>query len=209
MKNLIVIGVVTIAVVGVIGFAAKYFDWSQVRNLRASGSDLLRQVQPDKSTTETGNPNLAENAGYRDWSMFTNDEYRLTLRYPSDLTVNASGVQLLTDQNPKTLVQLIKHGTANSRGTSITVQVQNIGEKTLDQFTAEFNRGTVLLKKETTIDGVRSLRLWVRSPLEENDQLQEDYILVKKGDNLFTFSSAGDENRSLFERIIDTVTLVY
>ncbi len=209
MKNLIVIGAITIAVVGVIGFSAKYFDWSQVRNLRASGSDLLRQVQTDKSTPETGNPNLAENVGYRDWSMFNNDEYRLTLRYPSDLTVNASGAQLLTDQNPKTLVQLIKHGTANSRGTSITVHVQTVGEKSLDQFVSEFNRGTILLKQETTVDGIRALRLWVRSPLEENDQLQEDYILVKKGDNLFTFSSAGDENRSQFERIIETVTLDY
>lgn len=210
MKNLITIGVVTVVVVGIIGFASQYLDWSNLGSLRASGSDLLRQAQQGSgAVAEVGNPNLAEDNVYRNWSMYTNDEYRLTMRYPQELTVNASAVQLLTEQSSKTLVQFIKTGTANNRGASISVQVQAVGDKTLDQFVTEFNRGKILLKQETTVDGVRAQRLWIQSPLEENDKLQEDYILVKKGANVYTFSSVGDENRSLFEKMIKTVTLAY
>lgn len=209
MKRLITIGITTIIMVGIVGFIAQYLEGSHLGGLKASGSDLLRQAQQGSGTVEVGNPNLAEDNVYRNWSMYTNDEYRLTMRYPQDVLANASAVQLLSDQSSKTLVQFIKYGTANSRGTSISVQVQGVGDKTLDQFATEFNRGKVLLKQETTVDGIRALRLWVQSPLEENDKLQEDYILVKKGTDIFIFSSVGDENRALFEKMIKTVTLAY
>lgn len=209
MKKLITIGVTTIVMVGIVGFVAQYLDWSHLGGLKASGSDLLRQAQSGSGAVEVGNPNLAEDNAYRNWSMYTNDEYRLTMRYPQDITVNASAVQLLSDQSTKTLVQFIKYGTANSRGASISVQVQAVGDKTLDKFVAEFNRGKVLLKQETTVDGIRALRLWIQSPLEDNEKLQEDYVLVKKGTNIFIFSSVGDENRALFEKMIKTVTLAY
>lgn len=209
MKNLIALGVITVIIVGVLGFMSPYLDWSHLGNLKASGSELLRQAQQGRDVVEAGNPNLAEDAVYRNWSMYTNEEYQLTMRYPQDLVANASAVQLLSDQSTKTLAQFIKYGTANSRGTSISVQVQTIGDQTLDQFVAEFNHGVVLLKQEITVDGIRALRLWIQSPLEENEKLQEDYILVKKGDHIFTFSSAGDENRPLFEKMVKTVTLAY
>jgi hypothetical protein len=211
MKNLIFLGAVTIAVVGTIAIASQFLSGSEFKlsGLRASGSDLLRQAKPGTGSAESGNPNLVEEEVYRQWSMFSNDEYRLTLRYPPELTVNSSAVQLLSAQPTTTLVQLIKHGSANSRGTSITVQVQDIGEKSLDQIVAEFNGGKILFKQETTVDGIRALRLWVQSPLEESDQLQEDYLFVKKDNYLFTFSSVGDENRAQFEKIIKTVTLSY
>ncbi len=209
MKKLITLGVTTIIMVGIVGFVSQYLDWSHLGSLKASGSDLLRQAQQESGAVEVGNPNLAEDNVYRNWSMYTNDEYRLTMRYPAELTVNASGAQLLSDQSTKTLVQFIKNGTANSRGASISVQVQEVGDKTLDKFVTEFNRGQVLLKQETTVDGIRALRLWVQSPLEDNEKLQEDYILVKKGTDIFIFSSAGDENRPLFEKMIKTVTLAY
>lgn len=209
MKKLITIGVATVIVVGVVGFISQYVDWSHVGSLKASGSDLLRQAQQGSGAVEVGNPNLAEGNVYRNWSMYSNDEYRLTMRYPADLTVNASAAQLLSDQSTKTLVQFIKNGTVNSRGASISVQVQAAGDKTLDKFVTEFNRGKVLLKQETTVDGIRALRLWIQSPLEDNEKLQEDYILVKKGTDIFTFSSVGDENRSLFEKMIKTVTMAY
>ncbi len=209
MRKLITIGVTTIIMVGIVGFVSQYLDGSHLGGLKASGSDLLRQAQQGSGAVEVGNPNLSEDNVYRTWSMYTNDEYRLTMRYPADLMVNASAVQLLSDQSTKTLVQFIKNGTANSRGASISVQVQAVGDKTLDKFVTEFNRGQVLLKQETTVDGIRALRLWVQSPLEDNEKLQEDYILVKKGTNVFTFSSVGDENRPLFEKMIKTVTLAY
>lgn len=207
MKNLIFLGAVTIAVVGTIAIASQFLSGSELKlsGLRASGSDLLRQASSGSMNEESSRPNLIDDEIFRQWSMFSHDDYGLTLRYPSELTVNSSAVQLLSSQPTTTLVQLIKHGSANSRGTSITVQVQDIGEKSLDQFVAEFNGGKILFKKETTVGGHRAWRLWVRSPLEENDQLQEDYVFVKKGQNLFTFSSAGDENRSQFEKIMTTI----
>lgn len=209
MKNLIVFGVVIIAVVGLVSIAAQFLGGQEIElgGLRASGSDLLGQAQLGTIKEKSSRPNLLGDEIYRQWSMFSNEEYRLTLRYPQELTVNPSAVELRSSLPTKTLVQLIKHGSTNRRGISMVVTVQEVGDKTLDQFVAEFNGGKIMLKQETTVAGFRALRLWVQSSLEEGDQLQEDYLFVKKGRDLFTFSSVGDENRAQFEKIMETVTL--
>jgi hypothetical protein len=148
---------------------------------------------------------------YRDWSMYASDKYQFTLRYPSYLAVNPAAAQMLSHSQTETAVQFVKNTAGASRGTSITVTATAVADDhTLDQEIAEQKQklGRVLLQQEMTIGGLRAIRLWVSAPLE-GGTIQEDYVFVRKGSNVLTFSSSGDENRDLFEKMIKTVTFSF
>ncbi|MFC1721375.1 PsbP-related protein [Patescibacteria group bacterium] len=209
MRQLIIFSVIIVLAAGIFGLAYPYASQMELalygNRLTAQGSDL---VGLESETVSPVDDVKEEQRIYRDWPMYANDKYDFSVRYPRDLRVNARAVELLRDSDVKTLVQFIRSNNSGDRGTSIVISVQPVAEgDNLDKIAKEIaiQKGKIVSQSEITVDGVRALRFWLNAPMEGNENLREDMVFVRKGDNILIFISAGQENRSLFEQILDTV----
>ncbi len=211
MKKLIIFSVVAILAVGIFSLAYPYTSQLQIAQygprLTARGSDLITAQKEGAVTGADDESRREQTEIYREWPVFANDEYGLSIRYPLELQVNARGTDLLNQSEAKTLVSFIKPGQRGEMGTNVTINVQPISDQpNLDAIAEQWeDRGLVLSRSETIVDGVRALRLLLATPLEGGDNLHEDVVMVRKGDSAIIFQSAGPENRDLFEQMLGTV----
>ncbi|MFC1617741.1 hypothetical protein ACFL2B_00495 [Patescibacteria group bacterium] len=211
MKDFILVTILIFAVVAVGVIVSNQGKIASVNfgqnQLKAQGSELLGNLEADKPAVAESD---IDQDVYRFWPTFGSQEYGFTLRYPRNLQVNAKASELLRDQESCQVVQFIKPGDREVRGTSIVVDAEPAGESTLDQAADRFSeRGSVLSRQEITVDGVRALRLTVSTPLEADEKLREYYVLIKKEGNILSLSSVGHENLDLFEQILETVNFTF
>lgn len=194
---------------GAFGLAYPYASQTQLAlhgdRLTARGSDLVRLKS---ETVPPADDFIEKQEIYQDWSMYANDEYGFTVRYPQDLRVNAKAVELLRGSDVKTLVQFLRSNNASDSGASILISVQPLGsEDNLDSAAGEIakQKGKVVSQSEITVDGIRALRFWLNAPTEGLGSLRQDMVFVRKGETMLIFTSVGEDNHELFRQILDSV----
>jgi len=212
MKNLIIFSVIAIIAVGIFGVAYPHADQIKLSNIAdqpitARGSDLVTAEKSGEITTKDAGILYQEKEIYKNWPVYSSDEYGFSVRYPLDFQVNASTVDILSGADPKTLVTFIKSGNSQSQGVNITISAQAANaEKSLDDVAKEWqHRGDLLSWSEMTVDGVRSIRMVISTPLEGGDKMHETFVLAKKGDSVITLQSAGQDDENIFEQMLETV----
>ncbi len=209
MKNLIAFSVILIITVMIGAFVYSQADSfvfsSETNSLNAQGSALLGKIEVEDKVQSEQKTNI-----YREWPVYESNEYSFTMRYPENLRVNSKASEILrSNENNRTLVQFYEAGGENSRGTSITVSASLANDRVLEDLARELSdRGSVLSHKEITIDGNRAMKLIITTPLE-GEKLREYYTITKIKGNFLVFNSLGQENKEVFEQMLDTIKFSY
>ncbi|EKD65135.1 MAG: hypothetical protein ACD_50C00179G0006 [uncultured bacterium] len=217
MKRLIISSVFIILVA-----AAMSFTYSYVRNTKfkletakvgngmmlAKGSGILRDMQAKQGKTVQSSENTNRDTS-QSWDTYRSEKFGFTMKYPKELRISSEGADLLNGKVKGDLVHFTKATNKGTRGSSITVSFQNVKDgETLDSFVNNSVKGEELMRSVIELGGERAIKVYLRTPLEGSDNIVEDYIYVKKGNAVLIFSSIGEENRPIFEKMVSSVNFI-
>lgn len=156
--------------------------------------------EPTNGGTTDGGTTNGEEDPTKDWKTYTDASLGISLKYPPNWSIDAVG----SFSSPDITYNELESSLAT--GTALSITVEDLGGKKLDDWVAEFPFGHTI-RKETDVDGYRAVQINVEFGANGGPGIRT-YVAV--GGKMYLVvcgyaKSAGSTGREECGRILDLV----